>query len=110
MNDSGRPRPIHSSLADDPTRQAGVEKFVLGLSAQIDDLQDAEVQTNLEEVAALAASLAEHSTEHGFEILSRCCEGVQRAARARALAETRKALIELTEVAHRVRLGYRGAL
>jgi hypothetical protein len=110
MTDSGRPRPILSSLAEDPRKQDSIERFVLELSSQIDDLQEAEVQGDFVHVIELASNLLETSTAEGYEVLSHCCTGVRIAAESRSSEELRKALVEVTEVAHRIRLGYRGAV
>jgi hypothetical protein len=110
MNGSSRPRPIFSSLAEDPAKQDSIERFVLALSAHIDDLQEADVQGDFQRVVELAAGLGDTSVSNGYEILSRCCMGVRTAAEAQSAEELRKALIELTEIAHRIRLGYRGSV
>ena len=110
MNDSGRPRPILSSLAEDPRKQESIDRFVLELSSQIDDLQEADVQGDFARVIELASKLLEASSAQGYEILSRCCTGVRAAAESRSSEELRKALVEVTEVAHRIRLGYRGSV
>lgn len=110
MNGSSRPRPIYSSLSEDPAKQGLVERFVLALSSQIDDLQEADVLGDFPKVTEIAGSLDDAAVSHGYEILSRCCEGVRSAAEARSPEDLRKALVELTEVAHRIRLGYRGSV
>lgn len=109
MND-GRPRPILSSLADDPRQQESIEAFVLGLAEQIDDLQESEVQGDFRRVAELAVALQQSAAEAGYEVLSRCATGVRATALDESPEDTRKALIEVTEVAHRVRIGYRGSV
>ena len=110
MNPSDRPRPIFSSLQDEPGGHASIETFVLGLSHHVDELQEAEVQRDFARVIELADGLAETSSTHGYEILSRCCEGVRNAAESASAEDLHKALVELTEIAHRIRLGYRGSV
>lgn len=110
MDASDRPRPLYSSLAEDPAHHEAIERFVLALAERIDDLQEAEVQGDFPRVAALAESLLLESTKVGYDTLSRCAAGVRAPALERDPETTRKALIELTEIAHRVRLGHRGAV
>ena len=83
---------------------------MLELSTQIDDLQEADVQGDFARVIELAQALGDRGIDHGYDILARCCVGVRGAAEARSAEQLRKALVELTEVAHRIRLGYRGSV
>jgi hypothetical protein len=80
-----RPRPIYSSLADDPAQQDLIDAFVVALAERVDELQDCEARCEFERLRTRAEALGRHSRE------------------------ARKALIELTEVSQRVRLGHRGA-
>lgn len=105
-----RPRPIHSALGEDPSQTAVIEAFVIGLAERIDELQDCEAQGTLSRLAERAAALAGDALRIGYKPLAEWAEAVQRAATERNAQDTRKALLELTEVAYRVRLGHRGAV
>lgn len=102
--------PILSSKADDPQLQGEIEKFIVQLAERVDSLQDAEWKGDRDELCGLARSLGERATALGFETLSatalaieRCCEGGD----AEVIRET---LLDLTEIAKRIRLGHRGAV
>lgn len=105
-----RPRPILSALAEDPALQDGIDEFVLELAGRIDDLQDCELRADLAGLAELAEELLRRSARSGYDGLSRCASVVRFAAREGSTEEARKALVELTEMAHRVRLGHRGSV
>ncbi len=103
-------RPIHSALAEDPALQDAIEAFVVELAGRVDDLQDCEARADLPRLAELAKELVLASAKVGYDSLSRCAAAVRGSAREGMAEEARKALIELTEVAQRVRLGHRGAV
>ena len=84
--------------------------FVLDLAEHVDDLQDCEVRGDQARLADLAEELLRRSAKIGYDGLSRCASAVRGAAREGNTEEARKALIELTETAHRVRLGHRGSV
>ncbi len=105
-----RPRPILSALAEDPALQDGIDAFVLDLADRIDDLQDCEMHGELPRLAELAEELLRGSARSGYDGLSRCAAAVRGSAREGRREEARKALVELTEMAHRVRLGHRGSV
>ncbi len=105
-----RPRPILSALAEDPALQDGIDEFVLDLAGRIDDLQECELRGDLAGLAELSEGLLRRSARSGYDGLSRCASVVRFAAREGSTEEARKALVELTEMAHRVRLGHRGSV
>lgn len=105
-----RPSPIYSSLCEDPSRQDAIDAFVVGLAERVDDLQDCELRGDLPRLAKLAEELVVEGAKVGYDGLCACASGVRDAAREGHLEDARKALVELTEVAHRVRLGHRGAV
>jgi hypothetical protein len=105
-----RPRPIHSAFGDDPSLADAIDAFVVGLAERIDDLQDCEAQGTLARLAERAAELAAEATRVGYGPLAEWAEAVRRASAEHKPQDARKALLELTEVAYRVRLGHRGAV
>jgi hypothetical protein len=105
-----RPRPIFSSLCEDPANQEAIDAFVVALAARVDDLQDLEARCELPRLGELAETLRVDSDRVGFDLLSRCAASVCASAREGRPEDARKALVDLTEVAHRIRLGHRGAV
>ena len=110
MAGQDRPQPIYSSLAEDPAIQDAIDAFVVVLAERVDELQDCEARGDHEHLCRLAEELLLESTKVGFDGLSRCAAAARGAAQERDAEATRKALIELTEVAQRIRLGHRGAI
>lgn len=102
-------KPIVSLLADDPVERPRIEAFVLALSEVVDGLQDLEQAGDFARVTGAAASLAADAERNGFPPLGEAARVVRASADLRDGKRTRDALIELTEVARRVRLGHRGA-
>ncbi|CAG1000867.1 hypothetical protein MYXO_03001 [Myxococcaceae bacterium] len=102
-------KPIVSLLADDPIERPRIEAFVLALSDRVDALQDLEQEADFSRIAAHARALGDEAERHGFPLLARASARSVDAASARDAQDTRKALVALTEVARRVRLGHRGA-
>lgn len=105
-----RPRPILSALAGDPALTGDIEAFVVALAERVDELQDCEAQGALARLAELAGELARDAAKAGYDPLSGSAGAVVRACAERNAEDARKALLELTEVSTRVRLGHRGAV
>jgi hypothetical protein len=104
-----RPRPILSALAAEPTLASAIEAFVVALAERVDELQDCEAQGTLPRLAELASELSREATQVGYGPLASWADAVALACAERNSQDARKALLELTEVATRVRLGHRGA-
>jgi hypothetical protein len=105
-----RPRPIHSSLGEDASRAPEIEAFVVGLAERVDELQDCEAQGAMARLAERAGLLAAEALRVGYAPLAEWAEAVARCGAERNAQDARKALLELTEVAYRVRLGHRGSV
>ncbi len=102
-------KPIVSQLADDPLERPRIEAFVLALSDAVDSLQDLEQESDFSRIAERARSLGLEAERHGFPLLAAASAQTGDRAGARDAKRTREALLALTEIARRVRLGHRGA-
>lgn len=102
--------PIHSRLTDDPAHTEAVDAFVLALAHRVDDLQDLEARGDFKALAEQARALGEEAGRTGYPALEDSAEQVRGAAQEESAELTRKALVELTDVARRVRQGHRGSL
>jgi hypothetical protein len=100
--------PIRSLLADDESL-AHLDQFVLGLGERIDGLQDAEQQGALDDAAKQALELAREATRFGLPPLASAAEQVAGLCRAGDPRAALEAIVELTDVVTRVRLGHRGS-
>ncbi|MEM7412895.1 MAG: hypothetical protein AAF430_21865 [Myxococcota bacterium] len=102
--------PIHSCYDDDPEHTEAIDGFVLALAERVDELQDLEAGGDFRSLEQRAAHLATDAERCGYLPLRRSAEEVGTAAQERNGEIAHKALVELTDVARRVRQGHRGAL
>ena len=102
--------PLFSTRADDPEVVDQIDEFVVALAERIDELQDAQCNSDLPTLADLASKLAANAVELGFPLLGNGANALDNACRDDKAEEAHQALVELSEMAHRVRLGHRGAL
>jgi hypothetical protein len=101
--------PIFSTRADDPDLGEAIERFVVGLAERIDALQDAEGRGDLKLVASLVEPLGSEAEANGFGPFAVCAARLESACAAGRDDAAHRALVELTEIALRIRLGHRGA-
>ena len=100
--------PIRSLLSDDPSLER-LDHFVVALGERIDAIQDAEARGQLEEAAKAALELAAEAGELGLPPLAAAAERAATCCRREPPASARQAIVALTDVVKRVRLGHRGA-
>jgi len=103
-------KPILSSRSNDPAVTERIEDFLVGLAECVDGLQDAEFKGDLNEVAIAAHALGTAARELGFDLLAGSASDLERCCRSDSLEQVRDTLIDLTEIAKRVRMGHRGAV
>jgi HPt (histidine-containing phosphotransfer) domain-containing protein len=109
MSEESR-KPIYSSRIDDPSDSDTIDRFVIRLAERIDVLQDAEADGDLAHLEALAGELLVEAREAGFEALVAFAETLEGACVGGDSEAARERLLELTEIAQRIRLGHRGAV
>ena len=105
-----RAEPIYSKLADDPSLGDAVDAFVVSLAERVDTLQDLDSSGDYRALCGQSSELSLDGTKVGFDSLAHAANAVVAAATAGDRNDCRKALIELTEVARRIRLGHRGSV
>ena len=103
-------KPIYSTKAEDPDLIDDVEAFVVSLAESVDALQDAEFKGDFTLLGSLAVELARRADQLGFGSLSASASAVEGCCVARDVDEIREVLLDLTEIAKRIRLGHRGAV
>ncbi|SRR6056297_1732666 len=101
--------PIRSTQEDIAELAEDIDRFVIGLAERIDEIQDAELARAATRVAELARQLATESDRLGYPDMALSAKSVAMAAEDDALAELQETIIELTELAQRIRRGHRGA-
>lgn len=110
MQDCDRPRPIYSSLHEDPACAEIIDDFVVGVSERVDHLQDADSKGDLRELGSLATQLAVDARTAGFDTLAAQAAAVERACAEGAAKPGHDGVVAITEMARRIRLGHRGAM
>ncbi len=103
-------KPILSSRSDDSDAAEQIESFIVGLAERVDGLQDAEFKGDLEELSTMAHTLNATALELGFDLLAASASDLERCCLSDSVEQVRETLIDLTEIAKRVRMGHRGAV
>ncbi len=102
-------KPILSTRAEDPAYDERIDRFVVGLGERIDAFQDAESAGDRAALETLAGALAHDADAVGYAPLAEAARRVAEACAETAAEALRKSVIDLTEVAQRVRRGHRSA-
>jgi hypothetical protein len=102
-------RPIFSTRADDPELGDAIDGFVVGLAERVDHLQDAEARRDFDQLASLAQRLADDAERLGFSYLASCAAVIDGAGLEQDREAAHKSVVEITQIARRVRLGHRGS-
>jgi hypothetical protein len=103
-----RKGPIRSTLVDDAALER-LDGFLLALGERLDLIQEADRVGELGEAGARALDLASDAAGLGLPALVATAERVAFCCRAGDAASAHDAILELTDVVRRVRLGHRGA-
>ena len=106
---SERKPPIRSTQEDVPDLVQAIDRFVIGLAERIDEIQDAELQASLAELGRLAGMLAGDADRLGYPGLAQVARNAVSASTDGKRDAVQDAVVELTEIAQRVRQGHRGA-
>ncbi len=101
---------ILSSRSNDPEVAEQIEGFLVSLSERVDDLQDAEFKGDLEDLATQAHRLGTTALELGFDLLAASASDLRRCCLTDSVEQVRETLLDLTEIATRVRMGHRGSV
>ena len=101
---------ILSSRPDAPDVAEEIEAFIVSLAERVDDLQDAEFKGDLESLVRQAHELGTAANELGFDLLAASAWELKRCCLPDSAEQVRETLIDLTEIAKRVRMGHRGAV
>ena len=104
------PKPILSSRSGESGVAEQIEDFVVCPAERVDDLQDAEFKGSLESLASKACSLGTAAKKLGFDLLAASAADLEQCCLSDSVEQVRETLIDLTEIAKRVRMGHRGAI
>lgn len=101
--------PIRSTQEDVAELAEDIDRFVIGLAERIDAIQDAELAQKSGEVAELARMLSADADRLGYPGMAVSAKEVAMAAEDDVSDELQETIVELTDLAQRVRQGHRGA-
>jgi hypothetical protein len=101
--------PIRSSREAEPDLEPEIDAFVFSLGELVDSFQDAEAANAIATLDQLAVRLEARARELGFASVSDSAERIRAACGERNPEAMRKAVVDLTEIAQRVRRGHRSA-
>ena len=101
--------PIYSARDGDGGAREEISDFVIALAERVDTLQDAEWGAGKEPLHSLATALACDAERFGFEVLAETARQVAEASAEQKLDGAQQGMIELTDIARRIRMGHRGA-
>jgi HPt (histidine-containing phosphotransfer) domain-containing protein len=100
---------IYSIYEDNAAVSKAIDAFVIRLAENVDRLQDLHSEAELDELGSLAHELGKQAHELGFPSLVESCSAIVRVSKQRETEQVESALIELTGISHRIRLGHRGS-
>ncbi len=101
-------KPIYSSRSEDASVDDAVDRFVICLAERIDTLQDAEADGDLAQLAALTGELIVEADTAGFGAFASTAEALEAACFGDEAKAAHERLLDLTEIAQRIRLGHKG--
>ena len=102
-------KPIYSSRSEDASVDEVVDRFVIRLAERIDALQDAEADGDFAQLAALTGELIVDAAAAGFEAFASTAEALESACGGDEAKAAHERLLDLTEIAQRIRLGHKGS-
>ena len=106
---SSRLEPLYSLHEKNVELEDELDRFVVGLGEAVDQLQDAESASDLDQLDDLATALAARASRLGYPELEQVAQRVCGACQADDKPAVQRTLVELTELSRRIRLGHRGA-
>lgn len=104
-----RKPPIRSTQEDVAELAEDLDRFVIALAERIDQIQDAELASSWPDVASLARTLANDAERLGYPGMALSAKNVAMTAEDEKSDVLQDAIIDLTDLAQRVRRGHRGA-
>ncbi len=104
-----RKPPIRSTQEDVAELAEDLDRFVIALAERIDAIQDAELAASWSDVAALSRTLANDSERLGYPGMALSAKNVAMSAEDAKTEVLQDAIVDLTDLAQRIRRGHRGA-
>jgi hypothetical protein len=109
MGMANEPKPIYSTLGDNTRLHEAISKFVIALAEIVDSLQDAERSGDLQVLRTLAETTGREADTLGYACLTEQTDLIREACIRDKPELAQAALMDLTALCTRIRLGHRGA-
>ena len=104
-----RESPIRSTQEDVDELAEDIDRFVVVLAERIDAIQDAELADCPDEIASLSRQLSSDAERVGYPVMAQSARSAAMAAEDGKIEAMQEQIVELTDLAQRVRRGHRGA-
>jgi hypothetical protein len=104
-----RPTPILSSRADDPQLRHQIDEFVIRLAERVDAVQDALCSGDLALLKSRCSLLSQDAARLGYSSLADAARSAATASAEDKAELAEDAIVAITQLSQRIRLGYRGA-
>ncbi len=102
-------KPIYSTREEEPEMHQEISGFVVRLAERIDTLQDLHSGADFDTLAQRSRSLSEQADELGYPMFAEAARLVVRACAADEPETAEQGLLEMAELARRIREAHRGA-
>ena len=102
-------KPIYSIREEDPEIRGEISDFVIGLAELVDTLQDLHSGTDFETLARRSRDLSKQANELGYPMFAEAAGLVVQACEADEPETAEQGLLEMTDLARRIRDAHRGA-
>ncbi len=102
-------KPIYSTREADPEIHGEIDDFVIGLAELVDTLQDLHSGTHFETLARRSRDLSEQANKLGYPMFAEVAQLVVHACDADEPETAERGLLEMTDLARRIREAHRGA-
>jgi hypothetical protein len=106
---SSRRNPIYSAYEDQLELQEAINEFVVALAERIDLLQDLHSSADFSRLGDQCVAMALDAERLGYPLMAGVARDAADACKEGKVDASEQALVEMTEIAQRIRLAHRGA-
>ena len=102
-------KPIYSTLEEQSEMHEEISDFVVGLAELVDTLQDLHSGEDFGTLVQRSRVLSEQANQLGYPMFAEAAQGVVRSCEADEPESAEQGLLEMSELARRIREAHRGA-
>ncbi len=100
--------PMRSTQEDVAELAEDIDRFVIVLAERVDAIQDAELANCAGEIASLSRQLSSDAERVGYPAMAQTAKSTAMAAEDGKIEAMQEQIIEMTDLAQRIRRGHRG--